>query len=187
MGAEIARSFLEMGAGVTIVAGPVDKNLLPAGATIIHVKSALEMLEASESNFSQSDVVVLAAAVADYRPAQVSEQKIKKSGDHLSIELVKNPDIAATLGAKKRAGQFILGFALETENELENAHAKRIRKNLDAIVLNSLNDSGAGFALDTNKITLISADGIAHPFETKSKKDVAHDITHFVVQQIQNL
>ena len=187
MGAEIARSFLEMGAAVTIVAGPVDKNVLPTEAIVIHVKSAIEMLEACELNFSQSDVVVLAAAVADYRPAQVSDQKIKKSGEHLSIELVKNPDIAATLGARKRDNQFVLGFALETENELENAHLKRIRKNLDAIVLNSLNDSGAGFALDTNKITLISADGIAHPFETKSKKDVAHDITHFVVQQIQNL
>jgi phosphopantothenoylcysteine decarboxylase/phosphopantothenate--cysteine ligase len=187
MGAEIAKAFLEMGAGVTIVAGPVDKNLLPSEARILHVRSAIDMLDACELNFSQSDVIVLAAAVADYRPAQVSEQKIKKSGEHLSIELVKNPDIAATLGAKKRKDQFVLGFALETENELENAHAKRIRKNLDAIVLNSLNDSGAGFALDTNKITLISADGIAHPFETKSKKDVAHDITRFVVQQIQNL
>lgn len=185
MGAEIARSFLELGADVTIIAGPVNKKILPQKATTVPVTSALDMLAACELYFAEADVVVFAAAVADYRPATVEKQKIKKSGETMSIELVKNPDIAALLGQRKKPGQFLIGFALETQNELENADSKRIRKNLDAIVLNSLNDHGAGFALDTNKITIISSDGKAHPFETKSKTDVAHDITRFVVQQIE--
>jgi phosphopantothenoylcysteine decarboxylase/phosphopantothenate--cysteine ligase len=182
MGAEIARSFLELGAQVQIVAGPVDSAILPAGASVVHVRSALEMLEATSSFFPNSDVVVFTAAVADYRPAKTEEQKIKKSGETLTIELVKNPDIAATLGQTKRPGQFLIGFALETENELENAVSKRIRKNLDAVVLNSLRDPGAGFAGDTNRITIVSSDGKPISFETKTKKEVANDITAFVVR-----
>jgi phosphopantothenoylcysteine decarboxylase/phosphopantothenate--cysteine ligase len=184
MGGEIAKAFLRMGADVQIVAGPVNASVLPDGAQVKKVVSALDMLDATLSYFEEADVVVLAAAVADYRSVKIEDQKIKKSGENIYIELVKNPDIAATLGQKKKPGQFLLGFALETENELENAHSKRIRKNLDAIVLNSLNDSGAGFALDTNKITILSADGKAYPFETKSKKDVAHDIADFVVRNL---
>lgn len=184
MGAEIGKAFLEEGAEVCLVAGPVKEEILPSGARIRKVRSALEMLNACLEEGPDADILVFCAAVADYRPAEKAEQKIKKSGDRLVIELVKNPDIAAEMGSRKKDGQFLLGFALETELELEHARAKREKKNLDAIVLNSLRDSGAGFGGDTNKITLVDKKGTAFPFETKSKKEVAHDIVAFVHQQL---
>ena len=134
--------------------------------------------------FPQMDIAILCAAVADYRPAEVATQKIKKTGDEMEIRLVKNPDIAASLGASKKPGQFLLGFALETNNELENALSKLQRKNLDAIVLNSLQDPDAGFAVDTNKITILSAAGGTFAYETKTKKEVAHDIAEFIQNAI---
>jgi len=180
MGGEIAAALLARGAEVHIIAGPVSDSVLPAGAEIIKVESALQMHDATMKIFPGMDFAILTAAVADYRPAVVSEQKIKKVGDNMEIRLVKNPDIAAALGQTKKPGQFLLGFALETQNETENAISKLQKKNLDAIVLNSLNDPGAGFAIDTNKITILSAGGSTFAFETKSKKEVAHDIADFL-------
>jgi phosphopantothenoylcysteine decarboxylase/phosphopantothenate--cysteine ligase len=184
MGGEIAAALLARGAEVHIVAGPVSDSVLPTGALIRKVESALEMQAAATELFPEMDIAVLCAAVADYRPAVVSEQKIKKAGDEMEIRLVKNPDIAAALGHAKKPGQFLLGFALETQNETENAVSKLQKKNLDAIVLNSLNDQGAGFAVDTNKITILSAGGATFAFETKSKKEVAHDIADFLEKTI---
>jgi phosphopantothenoylcysteine decarboxylase/phosphopantothenate--cysteine ligase len=180
MGAEIAAALILRGAEVSIVAGPVSSSLLPAAAQVRHVESALEMQAAAMELFPQSDIAILSAAVADYRPAVVSDEKIKKSDDEIELRLVKNPDIAASLGASKKPGQFLLGFALETQNERDNALAKLKKKNLDAIVLNSLRDEGAGFAHDTNKITILSAAGATFAYETKSKKEVAHDIADFL-------
>jgi len=184
MGAEIAKCLLEMGADVHIVAGPVSSEILPSGAQVFHVESAIQMHEAVTQVFPQMDIAILCAAVADYRPAEVATQKIKKTGDEMEIRLVKNPDIAASLGASKKPGQFLLGFALETNNELENALSKLQRKNLDAIVLNSLQDPDAGFAVDTNKITILSAAGGTFAYETKTKKEVAHDIAEFIQNAI---
>ncbi len=180
MGGEIAAALLARGAEVHLIAGPVSAGVLPAGAKVIKVESALEMHAAAMELFPGMDIGILTAAVADYRPAEVSEQKIKKSGDEMEIRLVKNPDIAAALGASKKASQYLLGFALETNNEKENALSKLQKKNLNAIVLNSLQDPGAGFAHDTNKITILSAGGATFAFETKSKKEVAHDIADFL-------
>jgi phosphopantothenoylcysteine decarboxylase/phosphopantothenate--cysteine ligase len=184
MGGEIASALLSRGAEVCIVAGPVHDSVLPAAAHIYKVESALEMHAAALELFPKMDLAILSAAVADYRPAEVAEQKIKKSSDEMEIRLVKNPDIAASLGSMKKSGQYLLGFALETNNERENALSKLERKNLDAIVLNSLQDPGAGFAHDTNKITILSADGNTFVFETKSKKEVAHDIAVFLEKAI---
>ena len=180
MGGEIAAALLARGAEVHLIAGPVSAGVLPAEAKVIKVESALEMHAAAMELFPGMDIGILTAAVADYRPAEVSEQKIKKSGDEMEIRLVKNPDIAAALGASKKASQYLLGFALETNNEKENALSKLQKKNLNAIVLNSLQDPGAGFAHDTNKITILSAGGATFAFETKSKKEVAHDIADFL-------
>jgi phosphopantothenoylcysteine decarboxylase/phosphopantothenate--cysteine ligase len=184
MGAEIAKCLLAMGADVHIVAGPVSSAILPSGAKVSHVESAIQMHEAVMQVFPQMDIAILCAAVADYRPAEVATQKIKKTGNEMEIRLVKNPDIAASLGASKKPGQFLLGFALETNNELENALSKLQRKNLDAIVLNSLQDPDAGFAVDTNKITILSAAGGTFAYETKTKKEVAHDIAEFIQNAI---
>jgi phosphopantothenoylcysteine decarboxylase/phosphopantothenate--cysteine ligase len=184
MGAEIAKCLLAMGADVHIVAGPVSAGILPSGAQVLHVESAIQMHEAAMNVFPNMDIAILCAAVADYRPAEVSSQKIKKTGDEMEIRLIKNPDIAASLGASKKPGQFLLGFALETNNEIENALSKLQRKNLDAIVLNSLQDPDAGFAVDTNKITILSAAGGTFAYETKTKKEVAHDIAEFVQNAI---
>lgn len=180
MGGEIAARLLELGAEVHLVAGPVSDSVLPAGAGISRVESALEMHAAALDIFPKMDIAILSAAVADYRPAVVSEQKIKKSSDEMEIRLVKNPDIAASLGSLKQKHQFLLGFALETDNETENALSKLKKKNLDSIVLNSLKDPGAGFAVDTNKIIILNADGAIFAFETKSKKDVARDIAAYL-------
>jgi phosphopantothenoylcysteine decarboxylase/phosphopantothenate--cysteine ligase len=184
MGGALARAFLAAGARVSVVAGPVAKGVVPAEARTQPVRTALEMLEACQVWAPEADVVVFCAAVADYRPAEKATEKIKKSGDRMTIELVRNPDIAAELGARKKSGQYHLGFALETTDELENAQSKLIRKNLDAIVLNSLQDAGAGFAHDTNRITILSPNEKPLAFETKSKQDVAQDIVDYVVRNL---
>jgi len=140
------------------------------------VETAHQMFEATSLYFSKSDIVILAAAVADYRPKTIAEAKIKKKSEDLQIDLEKTTDIAATLGQQKRKGQVIVGFALETNNELANAIGKRKRKNFDFIVLNSLKDKGAGFNHDTNKITIIGPDNSPKEFDLKSKSAVAQDI-----------
>ncbi|MBP7273533.1 MAG: bifunctional phosphopantothenoylcysteine decarboxylase/phosphopantothenate--cysteine ligase CoaBC [Saprospiraceae bacterium] len=183
MGISIANEFLERGAEVTLVLGPSTQKIpINEKLKVIRIQSAQEMFENVQANFSDSNIVVLTAAVADYRPRNVADQKIKKKDDELQLEFVKTIDIAATIGKQKSPHQRIVGFALETNNELAFAQEKLKKKNFDLIVLNSLKDVGAGFSHDTNKITIIdSKNNILH-FELKSKDDVAIDIVNAVKQ-----
>lgn len=183
MGAAIAQSFKQSGAEVTMVSGP--SNYLPEGIDVIKVNAAKEMLNQIESRHSSSDIVVFAAAVSDYRPDKPADQKIKKENgvDTLQIELVKNPDIAAEMGKKKKH-QFHVGFALETNQEEANAQEKLKKKNFDLIVLNSLNDKGAGFQTDTNKVTFFDKNNNSKKFELKDKTEVAEDIVEHVIQAL---
>jgi phosphopantothenoylcysteine decarboxylase/phosphopantothenate--cysteine ligase len=183
MGYELAEVMAEMGAEVTLVSGPTSLNS-PSGVKLIKVKTASEMHAQATSNFAQSDISILAAAVADYTPQTVSDKKIKKQDKDLEIKLSKTIDIAAELGRIKKKGQVLIGFALETDNEIENAKGKLASKNLDMIVLNSLQDKGAGFAYDTNKITIITNDNKIIPFELKSKREVAHDIVNTLLEKL---
>lgn len=178
MGYALANEAARRGAHVTLVSGPVDRLPLDGSVERIDISSAREMLEASKAAWADADIAILAAAVADYRPAQELTHKIKRETDNVdTLELVQNPDIAATLGAVKRPEQRLIGFALETDRPLEHAADKLRRKNLDMIVTNSLADEGAGFAVDTNKISLLFADGRDRlDFPLKSKADVAADI-----------
>lgn len=181
MGFAIAEECAERGADVTLVSGPVSLMVDNPYIRRVDVTSAREMLAACERETPYSDIIIMAAAVADYAPAEVSEVKLKREHtDGMVLKLVKNPDIAATLGKMKAEGQTLVGFALETDHEKENAIKKLRNKNLDWIVLNSLRDPGAGFMKDTNKITMVSADGICREFETKSKKAVATDILNVI-------
>lgn len=181
MGFAIAEEFASRGAEVTLVVGPVSLTLSDNNIKRIDVTSAKEMCRVSVEAAADADIVVLAAAVADYAPESVADTKIKREGtDGMVLKLVKNPDIAATLGNDKREGQILVGFALETDNEHANALKKLEKKNLDWIVLNSLRDPGAGFMKDTNKVTIVSAAGATYAFETKSKREVAKDIVDTV-------
>lgn len=177
MGYALALNAAERGAEVTLVSGPVNLSINHPSVKVVHVESAKEMLSACEKAFPESDIAIMCAAVADYAPANPSETKIKREKSEIpEIKLVKNPDIAKTLGQVKKPGQTLVGFALETDNESVNAHSKLKSKNLDMIVLNSLRDKGAGFGTDTNKVTIYTADGRTLPFDTKSKTEVAGDI-----------
>ena len=180
MGYAIAGQLKVLGADVTLVSGPSALKI-PEGVHAISVTSAAEMLNACEAHFEAADIVVMSAAVADYTPVKVASQKIKKKESEFSIELKKTTDILATLGAKKKENQLLVGFALETNNELENAKDKLVRKNLDFIVLNSMQDKGAGFATDTNKVTIIDRSGNTHEFSLKSKEEVAKDICSIII------
>lgn len=176
MGYALAAEAARRGASVVLVSGP---SALPDPAgdvTTIRIESAREMLAACEEHFADSDITIMSAAVADYAPAHPRDRKIKREHEGVPVmELVKNPDIAATLGARKRPGQILTGFALETDNEMANARQKLARKNLDMIVLNSLADKGAGFGTDTNKVSIITADAVTE-VPLKSKTEVAGDI-----------
>ncbi len=183
MGYAIARAFAQAGADVTVVSGPVVLDSPDPSVRLVKVRSARQMLEASQEYFTTSDLVIFAAAVADYAPAEVAEQKIKKQGGTLEVHLTKTTDIALTMGKQKQAHQLLVGFALETENELENARRKLESKNLDFIVLNSLNDPGAGFSYDTNKITVIGKEGSIRHFELKKKEEVAQDILNIILEK----
>lgn len=177
MGYAIAREAARRGAEVTLVSGPVSLSLDSPAVDIVRVESAREMLAACENVFDDCDIAVMCAAVADYAPATYVDHKIKRETDDMpSIALVKNPDIAASLGARKRADQILVGFALETDNADANGAGKLRRKNLDMIVVNSLKDAGAGFGTETNKVTIISADGHKESYPLKSKDEVAADI-----------
>ncbi len=184
MGYAIARAFAQAGADVTLVSGPTALPLPAPTVQRINVRSAQEMFEATEAAFVDADIVVLSAAVADYTPAHPADRKIKKKESVFSLELIKTIDIAATLGAHKQPGQLLMGFALETDNEHENALKKLYAKNLDWIVLNSLRDSGAGFGHDTNKITVIDKEERTYEFALKSKDDVAQDLVNLVVKSL---
>ncbi len=172
MGIEIARAAAALGAIVHLVLGP-SKVPLPAGIEVQHVQSAQQMYEAAEALHTDCDVMVFSAAVADYRPAVVSNAKIKKTDDDLSIALERTVDIAKTLGQRKKPGQLHVGFALESDNEVANAQAKLTHKNFDLIVLNSLNDVGAGFGNTTNKVTVIDTKGDVQSFALMHKRELA--------------
>ena len=177
LGYAIADEAARRGAEVTVVSGPVSVVPSEPGVRVIKVESAREMMEAAEREFAGADVAVMAAAVADYAPAEPALSKIKREGGEPPvIRLVKNPDIAAALGERKRPGQTLVGFALETDHEMDNAADKMKRKHLDMIVLNSLRDKGAGFGTDTNLVTILSADGRTTRYDLKSKREVACDI-----------
>ncbi len=177
MGYAIAEEAASRGAEVVLVSGPVDLTTRHPAIDLVKVESAREMLAACEERFGSVDYAVMCAAVADYAPADCAATKIKREGNEPPvIHLVKNPDIAKTLGMKKRPGQKMVGFALETDHEFDNAMTKLRSKNLDMIVLNSLRDKGAGFGTDTNKITIFTADGGETSFALKSKREVAADI-----------
>ena len=181
MGFDIALAAANLGASVTLVSGPTHLNLQHNLVTLIRVQSAKEMLLACQNYFETSDVFIAAAAVADYRPISIAIQKIKKQDSRLSIELEATDDILASVGKSKK-NQFIIGFALETENELENAKLKVQKKNLDLIVLNSMQDEGAGFGKQTNKVTFIDKDLKIEPMQLKSKEAVAVDILNKVIE-----
>jgi len=183
MGYAIAQQLKELGANVTLVSGPTTLPK-PDQITVVPVTSAAEMLQACEKYFDHAAIIVMSAAVADYTPIEVASQKIKKKEEEFSIALKKTTDILATLGSKKKKDQLLIGFALETNNELENAKDKLVRKNLDFIVLNSMQDQGAGFATDTNKVTIINRSGESNVFPLKSKEDVAKDICSIILQHI---
>jgi len=151
------------------------------GIKVIKIKSAEEMFHACEKTFPESDIAVMSAAVADYTPVTTAKEKIKKTENDFSVQLTKTKDILKYLGSQKRNGQFLVGFALETNNEKDNALKKLESKNADMIILNSLNDAGAGFGHDTNKITIFDNKGKEYPFETKSKKEVAIDIVNTII------
>jgi phosphopantothenoylcysteine decarboxylase / phosphopantothenate---cysteine ligase len=185
MGYSIANELADRGAKVTIVSGPVQiKNSNPQ-ITVIPIESAKEMYEQSLPVFSEVDGAIMCAAVADFTPENYSEFKIKREKDDLSIQLKPTIDIAAQLGLLKSEKQILVGFALETNDELNNAFSKLKRKNLDLIVLNSLNDRGAGFGVDTNKITMIGKDNKPTIFELKSKNEVAVDIVDRITLEME--
>jgi len=183
MGFAIAEAMAMRGARVNLVAGPVQLPV-PSGVDCVRVQSAEEMLNACLSVYPETDIAILSAAVADYKPEKTAAQKIKKEHAEISIPLTSTPDIAAALGKQKKENQLLIGFALETENETENARRKILSKNFDFIVLNSLRDKGAGFGYDTNKITIINAKNESKKFDLKSKTEVAHDIVNEIIEML---
>ena len=185
MGFALAEAAANQGAEVTLISGPTHLSIEHSNIKLIRVKSGNEMYEACSKANQFSDINIMAAAVADYTPKTVANQKIKKKGDAMTIELVKTTDIAKSLGAIKKSSQLNVGFALETEAELEHAQQKIKSKNFDLIVLNSLNDKGAGFGHDTNKITIIDNQNNIQHFELKSKREVAKDIINAIVQKLE--
>ena len=181
MGIALAECASEMGATVNLVLGPVDIKPQSTDINITNVTNADSMAEACMSFFPDSDIAILAAAVADFTPVFTANRKIKKQKSDVTVKLKPTVDIAAALGKMKKQDQIIVGFALETNDELENAQKKLLHKNMDFIVLNSLNDEGAGFGYDTNKITIIDRNNIIDNFELKSKDEVARDILNKVI------
>jgi phosphopantothenoylcysteine decarboxylase/phosphopantothenate--cysteine ligase len=176
MGYALAEECAARGAEVILVSGPVQIKAKHPNIKTISVESAGEMFEATSAEFDSANITILCAAVADFRPETQADEKIKREKDDLVIRLKPTQDIAANLGARKRDDQIMVGFALETNNEAENAQGKLKRKNLDFIVLNSLKDANACFGYDTNKITIIEKNGNTQAFELKSKTEVAKDI-----------
>lgn len=182
MGFEIAKKAAKKGAEVILISGPSSEKVDDKNITLHKVTSAQEMFDEVFKYYENTDVAVMSAAVADYTPKVKETEKIKKSENELTIELVKNKDILKTMGEQK-SHQFLVGFALETQNEEENAKGKLIKKNLDMIILNSLRDEGAGFANSTNKIKIFTPTE-EHSFDLKSKEEVANDILNFIAQKL---
>ncbi|WP_107037680.1 bifunctional phosphopantothenoylcysteine decarboxylase/phosphopantothenate--cysteine ligase CoaBC [Brumimicrobium mesophilum] len=182
MGFAIVESLLERGAKVILIAGPTQCEIHHENLTRIDIKTADEMLAAAQKNFPNCTGGIFAAAVSDYRPKSIAEQKIKKSSDEMTIEMIKNPDVLKTIGQSKSEDQFLVGFALETNNAVEYGAEKLKKKNLDLIVVNSLEDEGAGFGHDTNKITLLDFNNKTTKFELSSKKVVANNILDYLIK-----
>ena len=182
MGFALAEVCAEQGAEVTLVSGPVMLQTKHPGIKRIDVESAQQMYEAATKHFPKADIAILCAAVADFTPKTTADKKIKRKGDNLKLELQPTKDIAAALGAVKKKKQVLVGFALETDNEQKNAKEKMERKNFDFIVLNSLQDKGAGFRVDTNKVTIIGRHNDLTAYDIKSKREVAEDIIGYVIQ-----
>ena len=182
MGFAIAEALADQGAQVDLVSGPTNEKSNHKNITVHPVVSADDMLAVCTHLFPTSDITILSAAVADFKPATRADQKIKKSEGSLSLELIRTPDIAAELGKQKKKGQILVGFALETENEKANAEKKLVSKNFDLIVLNSLNDAGAGFGVSTNKVEIISQLNGSKQFPLKSKREVALDIIDTILE-----
>ena len=182
MGFALAEALAEAGAEVELVTGPTHLNVSTYQHINVHrVESAREMYNAATKIFPRCNGAILSAAVADYRPAECADHKLKKNGNEgMHLDLVQNPDILATLGSMKHAGQTLVGFALETDNEEANAQRKLEKKNLDYIVLNSLRDKGAGFGVDTNKVTIIGRDGSRKESPLLSKQEIARLIINTV-------
>ena len=183
MGYALAEACAKQGAEVILVSGPVMLQTKHPAIRRIDVESAQEMYDAATTHFPQADIAILSAAVADFTPETTADKKIKRKGDELVLNLRPTQDIAAALGAIKNDKQLLVGFALETDNEVQNAQDKMKRKNFDFIVLNSLQDKGAGFRVDTNKITIIDRQQGTTAYETKSKQEVAEDIVEYIVSK----
>ncbi len=183
MGLALAKAFSQKGADVELVLGPVSLETDFPGIHVVLVNTAEEMYKACTDVFEEVHIAIMAAAVADFTPVNVATEKIKKEKGIEKIELRATPDILASLGKVKKDNQLLVGFALETDDELVNARKKLEHKNLDMIVLNSLKDQGAGFGVDTNKITVLKKDGTSNTFPLKTKESVALDI----LSEIENL
>jgi len=186
MGVALADTAADYGAHVELVMGPV--NILPENKTIqiINVVSAASMASECIKRFTSCDIAILAAAVADFSPGRIEPKKIKRTGSDLILRLKPTKDIAGALGKMKKESQILAGFALETNNEIENAKAKLERKNLDVIIMNSMQDKGAGFGYDTNVITIIDRNNIIDKFELKSKEEAARDILDKIVSLLRS-
>jgi phosphopantothenoylcysteine decarboxylase / phosphopantothenate---cysteine ligase len=184
MGIAIAKELAARGASVHLVLGPSSENPETPGITVQRVVSAAEMFNACVDQFAGADMAILSAAVADYTPAVKVTEKIKKTDDHLTLELSRTKDILKTLGGQKKQGQLLVGFALETSGGRDYALGKLASKNADLIVLNTLNDEGAGFGVDTNKITIFGREGFEKAYEKKPKQQVAEDIVDTVINRL---
>jgi phosphopantothenoylcysteine decarboxylase/phosphopantothenate--cysteine ligase len=182
MGVALAIEAANQGAKVDLVLGPVNLDCKHANITVHKIETAEQMYRQADVIFDTTDISIFTAAVADYTPEVVAKNKIKKSDMSLGIALIKTIDILAIMGGKKRTDQLIVGFALETENEIANAQKKLNRKNLDLIVLNSLNNKGAGFQYNTNKITIIDKENNITNYELKDKSEVAKDIINKIIE-----
>ena len=182
MGFALAETAISLGAKVVLISGPTNCTLTHDALEIIHVTTADEMLAEVKSKWEACSMGIFSAAVADYKPAKASDTKIKKVDDVLHIELVKNPDIVSWASDNKKENQLTIGFALETNNEKENALEKLSKKNMNIIILNSLNEKGAGFEKDTNKITIFDSKGDTKIFDLKHKKSVAIDIFDYIIE-----
>jgi len=180
MGIAIADDLTKRGAEVVLILGPSSEKIPTQIAKVVRIESADDMYHAVMSEIKTVRLGIFSAAVADYKPKVMAQEKIKKAGEELSIDLVKTVDILAEVGKQKSANQVIVGFALETNNEEENAKQKIMKKNLDMIVLNSLKDTGAGFQHDTNQIMIIDKENNSVKFELKSKLEVAVDINNYI-------
>ena len=181
MGYSLAETALSLGAEVKLVSGPTNQSISSENIKIVHIKSGNELHEAILNDYNNSDIVIMAAAVSDYKPIEFSEKKIKKDNNELNIKFEKTTDILFELGQNKK-NQILVGFALENNNELSHAKNKLEKKNLDLIVLNSLNDEGAGFGYDTNKITVVDCSGNVTPYKLKKKNEVADDVFKHIIE-----